>query len=34
MGPYQVVRVSFAALPAGATVLARTRPLGIGTAYE
>ena len=34
MGQYQVVRVGFAAMPAGATVLARTRPLGIGTAYE
>jgi hypothetical protein len=28
------VKVGFAAVPAGATVLARTRPLGIGTAYE
>lgn len=34
MGQYRVVRVSFAAVPAGATVLARTRPLGIGTTYE
>lgn len=34
MGQYQVVRVNFSDVPAGATVLARTRPLGIGTAYE
>lgn len=34
MGRYQVVKVSFAAVPAGATVFANTRPLGIGTAYE
>jgi hypothetical protein len=34
MGQYQVVRIGFADVPAGATVLARTRPLGIGTAYE
>ena len=34
MGQYQVVKVGFAAVPAGATVLARTRPLGIGTGYE
>jgi hypothetical protein len=34
MGQYQVVRISFAAMPAGATVVARTRPLGIGTGYE
>jgi hypothetical protein len=34
MGRYQVVRIGFAALPAGATVVARTLPLGIGTGYE
>lgn len=34
MGQYRVVKVSFAAMPAGATVLARTQPLGIGTGYE
>lgn len=34
MGQYQVVKVGFAAVPAGAAVVARTRPLGIGTAYE
>jgi len=34
MGQYRVVRVNFAAVPAGATVVARTLPLGIGTAYE
>ena len=34
MGQYQVVKINFAAVPAGATVLARARPLGIGTGYE
>jgi hypothetical protein len=34
MGQYNVVRVAFRALPDGATVIARTRALGIGTAYE
>jgi hypothetical protein len=34
MGRYQVVKISFAAVPTGATVVANTRPLGIGTAYE
>ena len=34
MGRYQIVKVSFAAVPAGATVFAGTRPLGIGTTYE
>jgi hypothetical protein len=34
MGRYQVVKVGFAAVPAGATVLARTLPLGVGTEYR
>jgi len=33
-GQYRVVRIVFAAAPAGATVLARTPPLGVGTGYE
>jgi hypothetical protein len=34
MGWYQVVKVGFATVPAGATVLARTLPLGVGTEYQ
>jgi hypothetical protein len=34
MGQYQVVKIDFATVPAGATVLAHTAPLGIGTGYE
>jgi hypothetical protein len=34
MGRYQVVKVGFAAVPAGATVVARTLPLGVGTEYQ
>lgn len=34
MGQYRVVKIDFAVVPTAATVVARTRPLGIGTAYE